>query len=111
MRFRFSQLSSAAWRVRCFAAANFLAVKSIGACVSDCGIGQHADMDGNCVDDARCVGYCPKSASFFAFVCFFICRGYRYNKCKMLIAKTQLKFVIDLGSHGTVAKILKYRKI
>ena len=44
-------------------AANFLAVKSVGACVSDCGAGQHADIDGNCVDDARCEGYCPKSMS------------------------------------------------
>ena len=41
--------------------ANFLAVKSVGACVSDCGSGQHADIDGNCVDDAHCVGHCPKS--------------------------------------------------
>jgi len=50
------------WLIVC-CVANFLAVKSVGACVSDCGIGQHADVDGNCVDNARCVGYCPKSTS------------------------------------------------
>jgi len=49
-------------------AANFLAVKSVGACVSDCGTGQHADIDGNCVDDARCVGYCPTSERCFSII-------------------------------------------
>ena len=54
-------------RLRVFFVANYLAVKSAGAgagaCVSDCGSGQHADIDGNCADNALCVGYCPKSTS------------------------------------------------
>jgi len=58
------------WSKLLLSAANFLAWENVGACVSDCGIGQHPDLDGNCVNDALCMGYCPKSTtpSFFYYI-------------------------------------------
>lgn len=49
--------------------------------MSDCGSGQHADVDGTCVDDARCVGYCPKSALCSTFFLLMVICDFRARFC------------------------------